>query len=366
MKGIRIRLKPTLDQERLFWQSAGVSRFIWNLTLDHLTTHYPHLSCGEFRKMVNNHVKQHPEFEWLKTVGQNVIKQAIKDCYDAWYRYLKGEVGRPQFKSRYFSKPSFYVNYESLKSYGYHAQCEKLGRVQLTQPMLKASKYYNPRITYEKDLGWILSYSVEIEDIKKELDGSLGIDLGIKSLAVCSNGMVFDNINHIVEVKRLEKKLKRTQCRLSKKQRHNDEKRPLLECRNYQKLLKQKRRIECRLKHIRENYLHQVSRKVVNLNPKVIVMEKLNIKGMMKNKHLALSIGNISWYTFRRMITYKAEQQGTEVKLVDTFYPSSKTCSNCGHVKENLKLSERVYYCESCGFNIDRDLNAAINLAACA
>lgn len=378
MKGLKVKLKPTPEQEKLMWQSVGVNRFIWNFILDHLENHSPHMSESDMRKFINHTLKQMKEYSWLKIVSQNVIKEAVKLCYKTWYRYLKGEIGRPKYKARYFDKPSFYVNYESIKSYGYYVHCEKLGRIQLTHALKQYPKYYNPHIVYEKDRGWYLTFSVDTSVIETELSGVIGVDLGLKEAAIVSNGLTFPNINKTQEVIRLEKKLKRVNRKLSRQLNQNilskeytkngkvkniQYKRPLHECLNYQKTLKIRRRILRRLSHIRENHNHHISKAIVNLNAETIVMEKLNIKGMMKNKHLSRSLQNMAWFDLRRMITYKAEQIGAKVHLVDTFYPSSKLCSNCGNLKKVLKLSERTYQCDCCHLSIDRDLNAAINLA---
>ena len=198
----------------------------------------------------------------------------------------------------------------------------------------------------------------------------------MKELAICFNGKTYQNINHSQKIRRMEKILKREQHKLSRKLEQNRwgyqtvrNKRvpvflkPLSECRNFQK---QKRRIKLRhrkLANIRNNYLHQTTTEIVKTKPSRIVMETLNVKGMMKNKHLAKAIQKQKFYEFKRQICYKCQKYGIEFVEVPTFYPSSKTCSCCGSTKEDLKLSDRIYRCKECGLVIDRDLNASVNLA---
>jgi putative transposase len=309
------------------------------------------------------------------------MKQAVKDANLALQRYFKGISGKPKFKSRHRSKISFYVNYESLvrKPNGFHG--EKIGFVKTAAPLPKipkGKKYANPHISFDGRY-WYLSVGYEVQQEETELTGgSLGIDLGIKSLAIVSNEDAtethfYKNINKSAEVRRLEKKLKREQRKASRKlesnikshdkNRHPIWIRPLRECRNLDKQNKKIQLIHKRLTDIRNNHLHQTTSEIVKTKPSQIVMEDLNVKGMMKNKHLSEAIAKQKFYEFKRQIQYKAEMYGIKVIEVDRFYASSKTCSHCGNVKKDLKLSDRIYVCPVCGAKLDRDLNAAINLA---
>ncbi|MCL1988701.1 MAG: transposase, partial [Firmicutes bacterium] len=214
---------------------------------------------------------------------------------------------------------------------------------------------------------------IEVPTIQQDLtDNIIGIDLGIKELAVTSDGAVYENINNSKEVKRLKKALKREQRSSARMLEENTEskdkngkpkyKKPLHECKNFQKSKKKQGRIHRRLTNIRTNHLHQTTAEIVKTKPSRIVMENLNIKGMMKNEHLAKAISEQKLYEFRRQIQYKCQLNGIEFVLADRFYPSSKICSKCGTKKANLKLNDRVFRCE-CGYTQDRDLNAALNLA---
>ena len=390
-RAIKIRLLPTNEQEILFLKSAGTARWAYNYFLEENEKTYKtwlkngkigkrNVSEGEIRKYINNVLKK-TTHTWLKEVGSNVMKQAVKDANIALQRYLKGISGKPKFKSRHKSKISFYVNYENLvrKPNGFHG--EKLGLVKTASPLPKIpknKKYANPHISFDGK-HWYLSVGYEVKRQKVNLtDESLGIDLGVKSLAIVSNRdasktYFYKNINKSVEVRRLEKKLKREQRKVSRKLEANIKSRdklnrplwirPLRECKNIEKQHRKIRLIHKRLTAIRNNYIHQTTSEIVKTKPSRIVMEDLNVKGMMKNKHLSKAIAKQKFYEFKRQIKYKAEMYGIKVVEAERFYASSKTCSHCGNIHKDLKLSDRIYVCPLCGNTLDRDLNAAINLA---
>ena len=378
LTAIKIRLKPTKEQEILFRKSCGVARWSYNYFLaeneKYYTEHKKMLKETEVRKHINNMLKP-TTHTWLKEVGSNVMKQAVKDADLARKRWLEGISGKPKFKSKHRCKDSFYVNYESLKRTKDGFRGEKIGNVKTcgSLPKIKKGEHYsNPRISFDGK-NWYLSLGYDREFEKDELTNeSLGIDLGVKNLAVTSNGKVYKNINNTKEVKRLEKKLKREQRKLSRKIERNIAgytknrkpiyKKPLKEIKN---IVKQKEIIKSlhkRLSDIRKNHLHQTTSDIVKTKPYRIVMEDLNVKGMMKNQYLAKSIASQCFYEFKRQMKYKCERLGISFVEVDRWYPSSKTCSHCGKIKKDLKLSDRVFHCE-CGFTLDRDLNASINLA---
>lgn len=382
----KIRLKPTTEQEILFRKSAGVSRWTYNFFLSENERIYKEyinngkigkksISEGDVRKYINNVLKP-TTHSWLKEVGSNVMKQGVKDASLALQRYFKGLSGKPKFKSKHKDRPSFYVNYESLSRKQGGFQGEKIGFVKTSEALPKLNKnekYSNPRITFDGKY-WYLSVGYEVQESTVELtDESLGIDLGVKNLAICSNGKVYKNINKTQRVKKLEKKLKREQRKLSRKIENNIQsyksnrnpiyKRPLKECQNIQKQNRLIRNIHRKLANIRQNHLHQTTTEIVKTKPSRIVMESLNVSGMMKNKHLSKAIQQQKFYEFKRQIEYKSKLNGIEFIQVDKFYPSSKTCSCCGNIKKDLKLSDRMYKCDVCGLVIDRDYNASINLA---
>ena len=389
-RSVKIRLLPTKEQEILFWKSVGVARWSYNYFLSESYRVYQewlednskpkHISELEVRKYINNVLKK-TTHTWLKEVGSNVMKQGVKDANIALQNFFKHGKGYPKFKSKKRSKPSFYVNYESLRrtQNGFHG--EKIGVVKTRESLpkiCKSQKYHSPRISFDGRF-WYLSVGYEVDRVDTKLsDNRLGIDLGIKELAVVSNQngteiKKYHNINKTYEVKRLERKLKREQRKFSRKILMNTSqsdsnirtkyKRELELCKNIQKQNSMIQRLYNRLLNIRTNYLHQTTTEIVKTKPFQIVLEDLNVSGMMKNRHLFRSIMIQKLYEFRRQIEYKAELYGIEVLIADRFYPSSKTCSCCGNVKKDLKLSDRVYRCDCCGNIIDRDINASINLA---
>lgn len=378
LTAIKIRLKPTKEQEILFRKSCGVARWSYNYFLAESEKYYAEhkktLKESEVRKHINNVLKP-TTHTWLKEVGCNVMKQAVRDADLALKRWLKGISGKPKFKRKHKCKDSFYVNYESLKRTKDGFRGERLGNVKTCSALPKIKKgehYSNPRISYDGKY-WYLSVSYEKEFKQVELtDESLGIDLGIKDLAIVSNGKVYKNINNTKEVKRLEKKLIREQRKLSRKIERNIAgytknrkpiyKKPLKEMKNIVKQQEIIKNLYKRLSDIRKNHLHQTTNDIVKTKPYRIVMEDLNVKGMMKNKHLATAVASQCFYEFKRQIKYKCERLGIVFIEADRWYPSSKTCSHCGKIKKDLKLSDRTFHCE-CGFTLDRDLNASINLA---
>ena len=377
LRGIKIRLLLTAEQEILFRKSAGTARWAYNYFLSENQRTYQEtgkgISEGAVRKHINNVLKK-TTHSWLNEVSSNVMKQAVKDADVALKRFFKGVSDYPKFKSRHKSKQSFYVNYESLKRLGNGFQGEKLGYVKTASPLPKIKGHYsNPRISYDGK-HWYLSVCFEVEPKKVELTGeSIGIDLGVKELATVSMGKVYKNINKTQRVRQLKKRLRRQQRKLSRRLEGNIEKRdtlqrpiwkrPLKDCRNIERQNARIRLIHKRLTDLRNNYLHQVTSEIVKTKPSRIVMEDLNVRGMMKNRHLSRAIAEQKFYEFKRQIRYKCEQYGIEFVEVDKFYASSKICSHCGHLKPDLRLSDRIYKCSECGLTIDRDLNAAINLA---
>lgn len=379
----KIKIIPTPEQETLFWKATGVARWAYNSYLginetlykvSNATGYQKSISESAYRKLISSIKKT--MYPWLCDIGSNVFKQAVKDAALARERWFKGLSNKPKFKVKHKTKPSFYVNYESLKKTSVSFKGEKLGEVKLSYPLPKLPKgvkhYSNPRITYDGKY-WYLSVGYPVRKYQVQLtDEIIGIDLGIKELAVLSNGKVYSNINKTKRVRLLKKRLRRQKRCRSRKFEHNVKKRisnrpvyerPLRDCKNYQHQSQKIRVTERALSNIRNNYLHQTTTEIVKTKPFAVVLENLNVQGMMKNKHLSSAISEQKFYEFRRQITYKCKLYGIRVIIADRWYPSSKTCSNCGYHKKDLKLSERIYHCPVCGLNIDRDLNAAINLA---
>ena len=360
----KIRLYPTEDQEQKLWQSVGTARFIYNWTLNRQEESYKNggkfIKDSDLRKEITRLKKD--KLSWLNEVSNNVAKQSVKDCCNAYKNFFKGLVDKPKFKSRKKSKPSFYNDTSKLKAKEKSVLIEKIGWVKTKEQLPMDVKYTNPRISYDNKY-WYLSVGIEEEMPVVQLTGeSLGIDVGIKDLAVCSNGMTFKNINKSKEVIRLKKSLKRKQRQCSRKYEKNKKGKEYVKTKNITKLENQIKLIHRRLSNIRLNYIHQVTRMIVKTKPSRIVMEDLNIKGMMKNKHLSKAIAEQCLYDFKLKMKYKCEFCGIDFVEADRYYPSSKLCSCCGSIKKDLKLKDRIYKC-SCGLNINRDYNASINLS---
>ena len=367
----KVRLYPTREQEEKLWQSVGTARFIYNWTLAKQEENYKNggkfISDGVFRKELTQLKKV--ELSWLNEVSNNVAKQAVKDACNSYKRFFNGLSDKPRFKSRKKSKPSFYNDNVKLKVKDNKlVNIEKVGWIKTNEQLPMGVKYSNPRISYDNKY-WYISVGIEQEETQEELtDISLGIDLGIKELAICSDGTVFKNINKTYTVRKIEKRLKRLQRKVSRKYEMNKIKKggenrcQFIKTNNIIKLEKQIQQTHRKLANIRKNYLHQTTTSIVKTKPYRVVIEDLNVKGMMKNKHLSDAIRKQGFYEFKRQLEYKCKFRGIKLVIADRFYPSSKTCSQCGEIKKDLKLKDRVYKC-SCGFTLDRDLNASINLS---
>ncbi|MEQ8197236.1 MAG: transposase [Clostridiaceae bacterium] len=362
----KVRIIPTTEQERKLWQSVGTARFIYNWTLARQEENYKNggkfISDMDLRKEITK-LKKTEEFKWLNEVSNNVAKQSVKDACDAYKKFFRGLTDKPRFKSRRKSKPSFYNDNIKLKVKHNMILIEKVGWAKTAEQIPMNIKYTNPRVSFDGKY-WYISAGIEIENPKVELtDESIGVDVGIKDLAVCSNGMTFKNINKSKRIKKSEKRLRRLQRKVSRKYELNKEGRKLVKTSNIIKLEKQIRLLYRKLSNIRNNHLHQATNKIVKTKPSKVVMETLNIKGMMKNKHLSKAIAQQGLYELKRQLQYKCGFYGIEFVVADKWYPSSKTCSKCGYIKPKLSLSERAYICEECGAVIDRDFNASINLS---
>ncbi|AHM57742.1 transposase IS605 OrfB family (plasmid) [Peptoclostridium acidaminophilum DSM 3953] len=377
-RAYKIEIKPTIKQKAKIHQTIGVCRFIYNFYIAHnkeiYETKQRFVSGMDFSKWLNNEfVPSNPDYVWIKEVSSKAVKQAIMNGEKSFKKFFKGEAGFPKFKKKnrqlvkaYFPKnnntdwtverhrvkvPT--LGWVRLKEFGYIPTSSKVTSGTVSQ---KADRYY-------------VSILVE-EDAKagclKPYTEGIGVDLGLKDFAVCSNGAVNKNINKTSRVRKLEKKLRREQRRLSRKyeglKKLKKSEKGEATRQNIQKQITKVQKLHQRLGNIRADYISKTVSELVKQKPSFITIEDLNVSGMMKNRHLAKAVQQQKFYEFRTKLAYKASIHGIEVRIVDRWYPSSKTCSECGAHKKDLKLSERTYKC-SCGLVIDRDLNASINLA---
>ena len=375
IKGFKVRIFPTPEQEILINKHIGCCRWIWNYMLDYSTTYYhdcgKSLSRFDMLKLATQ-IRNFDDFDWLLEVSSESIRITCTDLANAYKDFFKKVHGRPKFKSKKRAKQSYPICSDRLYFENHQVQIQKLGRVEhqtnLYIPVGKGHKFTNPRIS-KHGKKWILSFSMECESQTYQLtDTSMGIDLGIKELAVASFGysyMVFHNINKTRRVKNLENKLKHIQRVVSRKYRVGNLIHPKAKWQKTNAILYYEdmiHKIYYKLHNIRIDYIHKTTHELVSKLPKVVGMETLNVSGMVKNKHLAKDIQKQCFYEVYRQMQYKCEERGIKLVQVDRFYPSSKTCSHCGHIKKDLKLSDRTYVCAKCGTVLDRDLNAAINL----
>lgn len=366
IKTFKVELTPNNQQRSLLYQAAGTARWAYNWALAQEKEHYEQTKQFQFDGMLRKRLtqlKKTPKYEWLNQYSNNITKQAIKDCSMALKNFFKGHAQFPVFKTKHKTKPSFYHDPWKLKVTATYVQFEKIGRVRVKErdriPL--GVSYQNPRITCDNGR-WYISVAVDIEwENDQGSTQPIGIDLGVKDLAIVSDGQVFKNINKSKRVRQLEKRKKRLQRRAS---RHYEGmvKDRCKKSRGLQNLEHEIRSVNKKIRDQHTNHIHQMTSKLVKTKPAFIVIEDLNVNGMLKNHRLAKAMQDNRLAEVRRQLEYKCNWYGVKLIIADRFYPSSKRCSDCGHKKVDLKLSDRVYRCTACGNVMDRDLNAAINL----
>ena len=367
IKAVKTRLRPTKAQEKKLRKCAGVSRFAYNWALAKQKENYENggkfISHYDLRKEFT-HLKQQEEYKWLYETSNNITKQGIKDACEAFVRFFKKQAEFPKFKNKRRSKPAFYNDNIKLKFKGGRFLIEKVGWVRISEPeRVTTEKFHNPRVSFDGKY-WYISVGIDVEPPIKELsEETIGIDLGIKDLAVCSNGMKFENINKAPKTKKQSKKLRRLQRKVSRKYEKNKKGKEYVKTGNIIKLEKQIRLTHRKIAATRLNHIHKATTALVKTKPSRVIMESLNVKGMMKNRHLSKAIGEQGFNLFLIILAYKCAFYGIEFVQANRFYPSSKMCCMCGHIKKDLKLSERIYKCCVCNSEIDRDYQASINLA---
>ncbi|MGU8649679.1 RNA-guided endonuclease InsQ/TnpB family protein [Clostridium perfringens] len=385
-RAYKMEINPTDEQKSKIHQTIGVSRFIYNFYIARNKEIYEKegkfVSGMDFSKWLNNeYIPNNQEMKWIKEVSSKATKQAIMNGDKAFRDFFKKSKGFPKFKKKknqdikaYFPKnnktdwtierhrvkiPT--LGWVRLKEFGYIPTNSIVKSGTVSQ---KADRYYVSILVEETDIK-ISNSNIGIKIFNHNNEG-IGIDLGIKDFAICSNGNKFKNINKTSTIKKVEKKLKREQRKLSRKYeslkiRNKKEKGGNVTRQNIQKQIVKVQKLHQRLTNIRTDYINKIVSSIIKQKPSYITIEDLNVKGMMKNKHLSKAIASQKFFEFKTKLMSKCKQNDVELRIVDRFYPSSKTCSQCGEIKKDLKLSDRVYKC-SCGLVIDRDLNASINL----
>lgn len=386
LRAYKTEINPTEQQKQKINQSIGICRWLYNSYLAKNNDLYKQFKDGlidkkkgfmkanDFDKYINHEVKTLEEYNWINNCGSKARKKAICNAETSYKRFWKGESKFPKFKKKSKSDVKLYfpknnktdwkvernkINIPSLK----WVHLKEKGYIPMNQKVIsgtvsmKANRYY---------------VSVLIDEGVKYQDNSndgIGIDLGLKEFAIMSNKTIIANINKTSKVKKLEKKLKREQKKLSRKyeslkvRNKNIKKEGGNATRqNIQKQVVTVQKLHHRLSNIRENFLNQAVNNIIKQKPSFITIEDLNVRGMMKNRHLSKAISKQGFNMFRVKLTNKCIEYGIELRIVDRFYPSSKTCNHCGFIKKDLKLSDRVYKCGCCNYEEDRDLNASFNL----
>ncbi|MFJ5624965.1 RNA-guided endonuclease TnpB family protein [Peribacillus loiseleuriae] len=371
--GLKLRSMATPKQLEKMVQFAGCARFTYNFYLNEKQEIYRDtgktLNYGEFKKSFNC-LKDHPEFLWLKQPDKFVLECAMEQVDDAFDRFLKGQNRYPKFKSKHNSKQSFSTK-ETNGNIKLDVEAQKIKLPKIGWVKVKFSKKqrklfqengFNGQIkgaTVSIHSSGQVHISLKIEEIislKKEVDWSsipdeqiIGGDLGLTHFLIDSNGKKIDNPRYL---KKYLYKLAKLQRQLKNKKKGSS---------NYKKLQKKIAKLHLKISNTRKDFLHKQSRKLVNEN-QVIVLEDLNVKGLIKNKKLARSIADVSWSTFVTFVSYKAAWDNKKVILIDRFFASSRQCNGCKEKNTLLSLSDRIWVCPNCGAEYDRDKNAAKNI----
>ena len=375
LKTYKIEIKLTEEKKLKVNKTIGTCRFIYNLYLQKNKEEYEKnkkfISGFDFSKGLNNDfIKQNPSYSWIKDVSSKSVKQSIMNGDKAFKSFFKGLSKFPKFKKKkdivgiYFPKNNntdFTLERHRIKvpTIGF-VRFKEFGYIPLN------SKIKSGTITKDTDK-YFISILVEEESkktIKTNNNEGLGVDLGLKDFATISNKQVFKNINKSIKIKKLEKSLKRQQKSLSRKFENKKRKRGET-ANNIQKNILRVQRLHRRLRNTRIEYVKHCINSLVRLSPKFITIEDLNIRGMLKNHHLSKAISKQNFYYFRLFLTQQCNKNNIELRIVDRWFPSSKTCNCCGQIKTDLKLKDRVYKCD-CGYIEDRDLNASYNLKDCS
>lgn len=374
-KAYKTEINPTPEQKYIINQTIGVCRYLQNLYIEkrnqYYKDHQKKLTVNNFDQWYRKeYLLENPDKTWIKEVSSKSRKRALEDINQAYDNFYAGRANLPRFKRKHDQEGSMYFvrndKNHRIECLRHRIKIPTLGFVRLKEKgyLPTDAPIISGRITKKADRYYV-SVIVEtniddqvFSDMVGYSDGQ-GIDVGIKDLAICSNGTVYPNINKSTKIKRIEKQLRKQQRKLSKKLYNRKED---TANKNIAKQTIKVQKLYQKLANIRTNYENQVITQILKEKPKYITLETLNVSGMLRNKYLSKSIQQQRLYSFTNKLTTKACQLGIEVRKVSTFYPSSKLCASCGFKKSDLKLSDRVYHCDLCGYTNDRDINAALNL----
>ena len=383
LKAFKTEIYPTQAQKQKIEQSLGICRWLYNNYLaknQELYDRYKDnkidkkdtfMSANDFDKHINNNVKVLEEYKWINECGSKARKKAICNAETAYKRFFKGQSRFPRFKKKNRQDVKLYFpknNKTDFKVERHRINIPTLKWVRLKEKGYIPSdvKAINGTVSKHADRYYVsVVCNIEHDVVQNKKGQGIGIDLGIQNLAVCSNKSIYKNINKTKNVKRLEKKLKREQRKLSRKyeslKTRNKKEKGEATRKNIHKQVIKVQRLHHRLDNIRTDYVNKTVSEIVEQNPSYITIEDLNVKGMMKNKHLSKAIAQQKFYEFKLKLKCKCKESGIELRVVDRWYPSSRLCHKCGTIKKDLKLSDRIYKCD-CGYIEDRDINASLNL----
>ena len=375
-RAYKIEINPTQEQKAKIHKTIGVSRFIYNFYIAHNKESYEKegkfISGMDFSKWLNNeYIPNNQDMKWIKDVSSKATKQAIMNGDKAFRDFFKKTKGFPKFKKKKNQDVKAYFPKNNKTDWTierHRVKIPTLGWVRLKEfGYIPVNSIVKSGTVSQKTNRYYVSILVEEDDIKvsKSNNEGIGIDLGLKETAICSNNKVYKNINKTSTVKKVEKKLKREQKRLSRKYEslkiRNKKEKGEATRQNIQKQIVKVQKLHQRLANIRTDYINKTVSSIIKQEPSFITIEDLNVSGMMKNKHLSKAVAQQKFYEFRSKLEYKCNLFGIELRIVDRFYPSSKLCHECGSIKKDLKLKDRIYKCD-CGYVEDRDYNASLNL----
>lgn len=374
LKSFKTEINPTEEQKARIRRTIGTCRYVYNFYLGHNKALHDNgekfMTGKSFSLWLNNeYIPDNPDKTWIREVYSKAVKKSIEDGCTAFTRFFKHQSDFPKFKKKGKSDVKMYFVRNNPKD----CQCERhrlkiptLGWVRIKEkgyiPTTKDGYMIRSGTVSVKAGRFYVSVLVEIPDVNIDNNSNegIGIDLGLKDLAIVSNGKTYRNINKSAGLKKLEKQLIREQRSLSRKY-ENLKKGESTQRANIQKQRLKVQKLHHKMDNIRTDYINKTIAEIVKTKPSYITIEDLNVKGMMKNRCLSKAVASQKFYEFRTKLKAKCDENGIELRVADRFYPSSKTCHHCGSVRKNLKLSDRIYRCE-CGYVADRDLNAALNL----
>ena len=374
LKSFKTEINPTEEQKVKIRKTIGTCRFIYNFYLAHNKEIHENgqkfMSSSQFRVWLNNEfLPNHPEYSWIKEAYSKSVTQAVNNGQTAFENFFNHKSAFPKFKKKGRSDMKMYFvrnNPKDCLCERHRIKIPSLGWVRIKEkgyiPTTKDGYVIKSGHVSIKADRYYVSVLIEIPDRRTANNSSkgIGIDLGLKDFAIVSNGKTYKNINKSAKLRKLEKKLIREQRSLSRKY-ENIKKGGSTQKRNIQKQRLKIQKLHHRIDNIRTDYINKIIAEIVKTKPSYITIEDLNVSGMMKNKHLSKAVASQKFYEFRTKLQAKCKENGIELRIVDRWFPSSKTCHCCKSIKKDLKLSDRIFRCD-CGYIEDRDFNAALNL----